>query len=83
MYIWYFNGVFPPPQEEAGCQETENSVQSPALSISSPSLMQKMKLQVLSTKPKVQSSHFMHRGKGHPWPRYLSGTLKRGFFGPH
>lgn len=36
----------------------------------------------LSTKPEVQSLHFIYMGKGYPWPQYLSETLKRGYFGP-
>lgn len=49
MYMWYFNGCFPPQRKEVGCQETEKKIlQSPYFVHFYPSLMQKMKLQALS-----------------------------------
>lgn len=54
------------------------------LSISSPSLMQKTKLQVpslQSRKCNLYISYIWARAI-HSWPQYLSGTLKRGFFWP-
>lgn len=66
MYMWYCNGLFPPPQKKLVAKDRKESVQCPCFVHFFPLTDAEDEApSSLSTKPKVQSLHLIHMGKGH------------------